>query len=379
MKHSISIFAAALLCLVSCQEFQPVFIGKYTEPGNYKTYTDADFSKLVTVKDVAACYTPGSPFVMPGNNAALSGAVLKGRVSTTDQPGNFYKSFYIQDETGGMEIKMGKNGLYNDYLPGQTVYVKLDELSLGMYGYKSGTTYGGMGMVQVGFIDPTAEYETSYLESSLLIDTHILRGDPKDIQIVTPITLTESQLPNPKTDTPATNSNVGKVVTLEGLEYANEVFALLYVDSNANHKLSSNRIFLSDKTWGINSLAMSESMMSTLLESGIWDEVSIGNSGDYNYGKVGDEKYKGADGTYPGISRSAYSVSQYFKMGNTEIQIRTSGYSKFGDKMIPADVRDGSRKITVTGVLTLYQGSFQLTVNSVADFVYADNGKPLFD
>lgn len=70
-------------------------------------------------------------------------------------------------------------------------------------------------------------------------------------------------------------------------------------------------------------------------------------------------------------------MSQYFKLGSTDIQIRTSGFSKFGDLEIPKDVLDGTKKINCTGVLTLYQGSFQVVVNSQADFTYED-GTPLY-
>jgi len=394
MKKYLAIISLALFALTGCHEFEPVFIGKYTEPEPYRTYTDDDFGKIVTIAKLASLYTPNSPFVMPGDKSLLSGdAVIKGRVSTTDQPGNFYKSLYIQDETGGMEIKIGKNGLYNDYLPGQVVYVRLEDLTLGMYGYKTGN-YGGMGMVQVGFSDPTAEYETSYLEVTLLIDTHIYRGDPEDIELVEPAVITSSQLPNPKTDTQATNQYVGKLVTLKGLKYADEIFCLLYLDPTQNKKAPTNRVFLSDsngistygKTHGVTTLAMSESKMTEYLLKGYWDECKVGSGSEYwtrtdgSIVCVGDVEIKGepdAQGnySYPGIARDAYSVSQYFKMDNTEIQVRTSGYAKFSDIELPAEVLSGAKTIDITGVISLYQGSIQLTVNYLSDFVV--DGKPL--
>lgn len=92
--------------------------------------------------------------------------------------------------------------------------------------------------------------------------------------------------------------------------------------------------------------------------SGIWDEGTIG-SGNDNFGTIGSMK---GDGTYPGIEKAAYSVSQYFKMGSKEIQIRTSGYSKFSDTEIDPQVLSGSKTIDATGILTLYQGSLQLVL-----------------
>ena len=378
MKKSL-IITAALLALASCglkEEFQPVFTGKYPAPEPERYWSDEDFGRITSIADLVSGYTIGQPKV-------LGSTVIKGTVSTTDRPGNFYKSFYIQDETGGIEIKVGKNGLYNDYLLGQTVYVDCEDLTLGMYGYKSGN-YGGMGMAQLGFSDPSGSYETSYMEIPLLIDAHVLRGNPSELHPVTPAVITSaSQLPNPKTATQATSKLIGSMVTLKGLTYGNEVFCLLYLDSNQDKKSYTNRVFLasfnsSDPTCGITTWAMSKEKMTEYLYSGIWDECKVGSGSTYAEDEEGNTltvgSYRGENGLYDasingfnGIERTAYSVSQYFKLGSTEIQIRTSGFCKFCDVEIDPEVLSGRATIDVTGVLTLYQGSFQLVVNNIDD------------
>ena len=378
MKKSL-IITAALLALASCglkEEFQPVFTGKYPAPEPERYWSDEDFGKITSIADLVSGYTIGQPKV-------LTNTVIKGVVTTTDRPGNFYKSFYIQDETGGIEIKVGKNGLYNDYLLGQTVYVDCEDLTLGMYGYKSGN-YGGMGMAQLGFSDPSGSYETSYMEIPLLIDAHVLRGNPSELHPVTPAVITSaSQLPNPKTATQATSKLIGSMVTLKGLTYGNEVFCLLYLDSNQDKKSYTNRVFLSssnssDPTCGITTWAMSKEKMTEYLYSGIWDECKVGSGNTYAEDEEGNTltvgSYRGENGLYDasingfnGIERTAYSVSQYFKLGSTDIQIRTSGFCKFCDVEIDPDVLSGRATIDVTGVLTLYQGSFQLVVNNIDD------------
>ena len=378
MKKSL-IITAALLALASCglkEEFQPVFTGKYPAPEPERYWSDEDFGRITSIAALVSGYTIGQPKV-------LGSTVIKGTVSTTDRPGNFYKSFYIQDETGGIEIKVGKNGLYNDYLLGQTVYVDCEDLTLGMYGYKSGN-YGGMGMAQLGFSDPSGSYETSYMEIPLLIDAHVLRGNPSELHPVTPAVITSaSQLPNPKTATQATSKLIGSMVTLKGLTYGNEVFCLLYLDSNQDKKSYTNRVFLSssnssDPTCGITTWAMSKEKMTEYLYSGIWDECKVGSGNTYAEDEEGNTltvgSYRGENGLYDasingfnGIERTAYSVSQYFKLGSTDIQIRTSGFCKFCDVEIDPDVLSGRVTIDVTGVLTLYQGSFQLVVNNIDD------------
>lgn len=395
----IFIACAALIALASCglkEEFQPVFSGKPQNPQPYRYYDDSDFANIITIADLVSGYKPCYPVTY------LDETVIKGRITTTDQPGNFYKSFYIQDETGGIEIKVGKNSLYNDYLEGQTVYVNLEGLTLGMYGYKTGN-YGGIGMAQIGFFNPnhqpgktkkensdeekgTVQYETLYLEIPVLIDTHIFRGDPDDIQKVEPAVIRESMLPNLKSDTQATNRYVGAMVELDNLSYGNEIFCMLYVDSKKNHLKYWNRIFLSadnnpsNPTAGITTWAMSKEKMTEYVCSGDWDIYKVGSGNNYAKNENGEDLTIGdlkGDGTYPGLEKAAYSVTHYFKFGNKDIQIRTSGFCKFCDIEIPEDVLDGSRSINAKGILSLYEGGYQLTVNSLRDITYSD-GSPLY-
>lgn len=369
----ILIFAAALLAFSSCQslkeEWQPVFTGEYDKPA---VNQPVDMEANTTIAELAAMYETGKPWTIDKN------IVISGVVSTTDKYGNFYKSFYIQDETGGIELKLGKNGLYNDYLPGQRIYVDCRDLELGMYGYKSGS---GNGMVQIGFNNGEDDtYETSYIESSILIDTHVFKGEVEGE--VKPVELTVDQLPG-SGDTQTTNEYLGQLVTIKNLYYGwydtrykelNEAFALLYIDSNKDKKASSNRIFVSGADTGITTWAMSEEKMDSYLQSGIWDNVEIGNANDPNYGTVGDYRDIidpiSGEGYY-GIDRAPYSVSQYFSTepdGKGEcVQIRTSGYCRFADTEIDPAVLSGEKTINVTGILTLYQGRIQVTVNNITD------------
>lgn len=353
------VIVMALAAFVSCEEFQPVFTGKYPDPEPWTIYTDEDFSgKFVTIGELAAMYkTPGVPVTIEED------IVVKGTVSTNDQPGNFYKSLYIQDATGGMEVKIGKNGLYNDYKPGQTLYVKCKGLTIGMYGYKDGR-YGGYGMISIGFRkddDDPDKYETSSLDESYLISTHIFRGEQGEL--VTPVEISsKDQLPGKSNETQATNHLIGKLVTVKGLRYADEAFVLLYVDPNQDKEASKNRVFLSDGSWGITTWALTEERMKKHLLDGDWDDGKIG-SGNDDFGRVGDPIYKIK--IYQGAM--PYSVSQYFVLpgmtgGDDSVQIRTSGFCKFADTQIDPAVLSGDATIDVTGILTLYQGKIQLTL-----------------
>ncbi len=374
-------------------EWGPVFgLGTGSGSGSGSGNTPEEFEPVhmtpnITIQDLCKTYNTGSPHNMTGNY------IIEGKVISTDQPGNFYKSFYIQDETAGIEIKIGKNSLYSDYHEGQTIYVKCNDLCLGMYGYKDGN-YGGQGMVQIGAEDKSGKYETSYIESQLMIDLGIFRGEFGDP--VEPVVVEESQLPG-SGDCQKTNSFVGKLVTLKGLTYTDQAFILLYPDSSRPHESTDpeNRLFLSsDKNgvkisnkdnWKVFTWAMSKQNIIDHLKAGDWDKAEIG-SGSTTFGPITStvsetgmfKDCKREDGslkTYKELlieNAAGQSVSQYFKMGSTVIQLRTSGFCKFADVKIPDDVLDGSRKVNITGVLCMYQGSIQMVVNRLSDITYED-------
>ena len=350
----------AALFFTACEEWGPVFTLAYEEPDASKIYDEAfmnsNFGERLTIASLASMYkssTGGTPI-------QLSGGWIKGQVISSDASGNIYRTMYIQDETGGIELKTGRTNMSNEYSRFQWVYVNLDGLTLGMYGGKTGN-YGGSGMIQLGLKDESGEYETAYVDLPVLVDGYLYKGPAGSA--VSPVVLSEKQLPSSK-DTQAKNSYIGTYVELQNLRYGNEVFALLYRTYTEDTKNSSNRIFLSDAAWGITTWALTKDRMGRMLESGVWDSAQLGNSGDYNYGTVGDHRsVSGMNGsTYGDIERNAYSVSHYFKMGSTDIQVRSSGYARFADEQIPSALLDGTARADMRGILTMYQGGIQFTL-----------------
>lgn len=62
-----------------------------------------------------------------------AGAIISGIVTTSDEHGNCYKFINIEDETGGIQIKIDNKALFNKYKVGQRVFVKCDGLVIGDY------------------------------------------------------------------------------------------------------------------------------------------------------------------------------------------------------------------------------------------------------
>lgn len=340
-KIYIAISAAALL-FAGCEEFQPVFTGQYPDPQEQRLYTDADFGTFTTIADLKDMYKAN------GNKAFVvqKTCFIKGQVTTSDQVGNLYKSLYIQDETAGIEIKIGRNGLYNEYKLGQWLYVDCTGLTVGDYN----------GMINVGYADPSGEYETAYLEHPYLIDAHVFKGAYGDP--VEPVVVTEADLHK--------KVNLGRLVTIKDLKYSDHIFLLAYIDPNGNRKDSNNRIFIDEDgpdNYGVNTWACSEKKWKEYLLAGCFDDVEAGGT---TVGRLLRTT---------GIGTMAYSVSQYFKMGGTDVQVRSSGYARFADTEIPQQVLDGTATVTLTGILTEYKGEAQFTLIDLDGVTKADGTK----
>ena len=117
----------------------------------------------VTTMDIAALRTfyQDDPVWVVGQRSV----VVSGYVTTSDQAGNFYRSFFIEDETGAVEIRAGLYDLYATYRLGQQVTVVADSLTLGMTN----------GVLQLGL--GSAAYETDYMNHRVVVDKHLFRGE----------------------------------------------------------------------------------------------------------------------------------------------------------------------------------------------------------
>ena len=85
-----------------------------------------------TIAELLAMHTIGSEDSFDSIPVG-SNIIICGYVTTSDEWGNNYKYLNIEDETGGIQIKIDNKALYNRYKVGQRLYVKCDGLVLGDY------------------------------------------------------------------------------------------------------------------------------------------------------------------------------------------------------------------------------------------------------
>ncbi|MBO6168634.1 MAG: hypothetical protein J6O51_01545 [Bacteroidales bacterium] len=374
MKKIYIALALVLAVLTSCrslvEEWQPVFTGKYGNPEQEKLYQEADLKAygfpgtFTTIKDLKSLYA-NKPLVIDNN------IWVKGQIISSDVTGNIYREIYIQDETGGIDLKLGKSSLYSEYRLGQWLYVRCTNLVLGAYN----------GMPQLGLEadnTPTNDYETSYIDVQTIIDQHVFKGPLAEP--LKPLVVTEQDIKDAISGG-FTGELWGKLVTVPGLLYKQEIFALFYPNPNMPHKSGNpeNRVFLSDNgTWGITTWALTKARYIDNIRRGLWDSAEVG-SGATRYGAItktpadflpedsqvlhsfGPDAYSPYKDIMASYATANY-VSHYFLMGKTDVQVRSSGYSKFADEELDERIRTGGAACDITGILSIYSGSAQLSL-----------------
>ena len=345
MKKILSL-CILLLLAISCREWEPVFTLQYPEPVEKDPMMMEVNTTIAALKQL---------YLDNGGKAVEihSRMIIGGQVISSDRSGNIYRDLYIQDATGGICVKVGKSSLYSDYHPGQWVYVDCNGLKIGSYN----------GMPQLGVEDESdSGYDTAYIDAQYLINTHIFSGAiaPEPA----PRELTAAEITTALSEGGFKNDAWGCLVTLKGLKYGaktdydtdnyKRIFAILYVDDTSEH-----RVFLSDKTYGVTTWAMSKAKLLENIAAGKFEGATT-SSGEALEGELLETLIANA---------APVTMSQYFSLGDVPVQIRTSGYAKFADAEIdpevigdPASKTADGKAVDVTGLLTLYNGAAQFTL-----------------
>ena len=266
MKKSIFIIAA-LAALCSCQalkeEWQPVF-SPAKEPAE-EELLNLDDKVTHTIAEFKALYVRDKEPVTIDEEIWI-----KGQVISSDRTGNVYREIFIQDESGVLDVKVGRSAMYADYLPGQWLYIYCKSLTLGEY---EGTLQLGLATDESG---PNAQYEVSYIDVQSIIEAHIFKG-PRS-EVIPAIEVTEAQI---KAALKAGKQDPlwGKYVIVKDLQYGckrdfythvdKKVFFFIYVDPNAkDKKAGTNRFFFSDGTYSIDTWAINKEKMVSMLKAG---------------------------------------------------------------------------------------------------------------
>jgi len=267
----------------------------YSDPAPYSDTTS--LTANTTIAELKSKYISGIVEISSNFIAGRDSIIIEGYVTSDDKTGNFYKSIFIQDATGGIQLMLNKTSLYNFYHRGQRLVVVCKGMYMGNYGDQ----------IQIGslMIDPSNNASSiSGLETDYVINQHVFKKG-KVLQEVTPTVIT-----------PATVSmnDVSKLVQLNNTQF----YALFSTVDNS-------RLTYADPVGNV-----------TL---------------DHQLG---------------GMIGSTYGPFVTNVSGTKPFVVRTSGFAKFAGDTIP------SLSGTIVGVLSYYNGTFQLVVRDTKDVQFVN-------
>lgn len=147
---------------------------------------------------------------MPMNSPLDTNGVIAGIVVMDDRSGNYYKKIVIQDSTGGIEILIDQNNLYNDFPVGRKIYVKFKGLYLGEYGQNK----------QLGYT-PDASGSLSNI-SFVDVDQFIVKANYPNPIVADTFTLAE--LSNPT----AMSKHLNTLIAIKDVEFADDAAGIPY-------------------------------------------------------------------------------------------------------------------------------------------------------
>ena len=281
---------------------------------------------------------------------------IKGKVISSDAFGNFYRSLYIQDASGGIEIKVGLTGMYTKYVVGETIYVVCQDLAVGNYRRN----------LSLGLPDTSGEYATKNIEVKYLVDVHLKQGERTTMTAADTLVINSSNIGTyVGSDNVFNLSMSGRLVRLEGALSTWGTFGTdtypSFLESVADPgtgvttytTITYTALFAA---WAAYDAAVAAGQAAT--------PPGTPRPGNFSYkDRAPSWAYKSLDGG------TSYYGSTRFTVGAPAIIIRTSGYSRFVFNPVPAD----GGIVDMTGIVNLYtsgSGSYpanQFLINNSTD------------
>ena len=107
----------------------------FDTPPVYTPTADFNEQYLMSIADFKAKYwQDGNSFIDTIRaTAEMPHLYVKGRVVSSDEAGNIYKSLVIQDETAALAMSINQNNMYNTYRIGQEIVIDLIDMYVGKY------------------------------------------------------------------------------------------------------------------------------------------------------------------------------------------------------------------------------------------------------
>ncbi|MFI3327573.1 MAG: DUF5689 domain-containing protein [Rikenellaceae bacterium] len=378
MKRFINITLLALVgaMVVGCYN-------DFTMPEPDIVYTDADFSdsEIISIKEFKRRYqhvygadTDGDSYdVYDDSEEITANIVIRGKVISSDEPGNIYKSLFIQDGSvsdgtrAAIELRLYASN-YTKYPIGSTVYVRLKGLSIG--DYRGMLSIGAYNIAMMdayneakangtlsddNYEDYAGSIHTS-IEDRYTLSQHIFLGESGEITEDDVYVVNASNYETLHSGT-AVDNYLACLIRFEGLESAfTESGAAAWTTYTYPSYFSSSS---SDGSfdWSSKLGEVNEAMINPpLAYSGVNPVTLSGGSNDF-YGS------------------SWYTFDRTSESHTAQFILRVSGYARFKTRNIPAD----GTKVNITAIFTQYMNAsgyyitYQLVNSFSEDLVELDD------
>ena len=228
-KIIITTFIVLVVLMVSCFKLDEPPVMRYNGKANA---TIAQIQALRTLGDAPDTFISDSLCLATVGEKEM---VITGIVTSTDKYGSAYKEMFLQDETGGISIRINNTSYYAKYRIGQRIFVKMNGLYIG--NYVSGTRYG---FYQIGLSYPNGsmEYISSQIENS-----NIFRDNYPDVSQIKIKTISSTD-----EIVPGIGGDYHKRVCLENCRFVAANGTVKYFEPSGTLSTISQNIELSDGT-----------------------------------------------------------------------------------------------------------------------------------
>lgn len=173
-------------------------------PSNPLIVANTTIAQLKAMHTVAAAY-----------DVITDDIIISGVVTANDKSGNFYKTIFVQDATGALQVNLDATGLYGTYPVGRRLFIRCKDLCLTDY---NGTMFIGKKVIVSGA--PTVDGIPGNL-----INNHVIGGSLNNP--VTPIVVTQGQL-----GTNMQDPYIGALIQLNDYEFQLSDLTKTYGDTS---------------------------------------------------------------------------------------------------------------------------------------------------
>ena len=175
----------------------------YPERADWDGTDTGGGSSLVSIAHVKSVYR-GYPYTFTEDWR------LRGVVVSSDRYGNCYKSLFVADSTGAVELRLDREELFVDYPMGTQVEIACNGLTIGSYG----------GMLRLGS-PPSGVYETGYVaEKDIDAVVHVVGMSP---QAVEPVTRAIDEL---------SDADVGRFIAVDDVQFVTVGDGMMWCDAD---------------------------------------------------------------------------------------------------------------------------------------------------